>query len=122
DGRKTGEAGGPCEGQNKGQNEGEPPPGRREDLLQALIRAMAAASGQGVLFSQAVAERVGMHPTDVECVEILTRNGPATAGQLAELTGLTTGAVTPMIDRLERAGFVRRQNHPTHPPPAILPP
>jgi DNA-binding MarR family transcriptional regulator len=112
DGPRIGTPAGPGDGQYEGQNEGETPPGRREDLLQALIRAMAAASGQGVLFSQAVAEQVGMHPTDVECVEILTRNGPATAGQLAELTGLTTGAVTRMVDRLERAGFVRRENDP----------
>jgi DNA-binding MarR family transcriptional regulator len=66
-------------------------------------------SANSVMFSQAVAERAGLHPTDNECLDFLILNGPLTAGQLSQLTGLTTGAVTAMIDRLERAGFVRRE-------------
>lgn len=79
----------------------------------ALNQVMREASAQGVLFSQAVADRVGMNPTDLESLDILARNGSMTAGRLAELTGLTTGAITGLIDRLERRGYARREPHPT---------
>lgn len=60
------------------------------------------------MLSQAVAGRLGLSPTDLETMEILSA-GPVTAGRLAELTGLTTGAITGVVDRLERAGYVRRE-------------
>jgi len=50
-----------------------------------------------------------MHSTDLECLGFLVDEGRVTAGRLADLTGLTTGAATRMIDRLERAGYVRRE-------------
>src|SRR5262245_47207006 len=64
------------------------------------------------MFHQAVADRLGMNVTDHKCADILSRTGPATAGELAERTGLTTGAITGVIDRLEKAGFVRRARDP----------
>ena len=79
----------------------------------ALDRALREISAQSVLFSQAVADRIGMNPTDLESLDILARNGPMTAGRLAELTGLTTGAITGLVDRLERRGYARREPHPT---------
>ena len=51
---------------------------------------------------------LGLNPTDVRCVDLLDQHGTMTAGALAELAGLSTGAVTFLLDRLERAGFVRR--------------
>ena len=81
---------------------------RRQELEAALNAAMRDASGQGVLYSQAVAERLGMNSTDLECLDHILR-GPVTAGRLAELTGLTTGAITGVIDRLERIGLARRE-------------
>jgi DNA-binding MarR family transcriptional regulator len=66
-----------------------------------------------VLFSQAVADRVGISATDLETLDILVRSGPLTAGRLAELTGLTTGAITGLVDRLERRGYAHREPHPT---------
>ena len=65
-----------------------------------------------ILFHQAIADRLGMHVTDHKCAEILMRTGPISAGELAQLTGLTTGAITGVIDRLESAGFVRRAKDP----------
>ncbi len=62
-----------------------------------------------VLFHQAIAERLGLNATDHKALGLLAKAGPITAGQLAELTGLTTGGVTGIIDRLEAAGFVRRE-------------
>jgi DNA-binding MarR family transcriptional regulator len=65
-----------------------------------------------VIFSHAVAERAGMNSTDMECLDLLILMGPMPAGQLAELTGLTTGAITGVIDRLEKAGYARRERDP----------
>jgi DNA-binding MarR family transcriptional regulator len=66
-------------------------------------------SAQSVLISDLVAGLVGLNATDLECLDLLLLAGPATAGRLAEHTGLTSGATTAVIDRLERAGFVRRR-------------
>ena len=89
-----------------------PPPSRAE-LLGALVEELRSVSALSVLFSQAVADRAGMNPTDQEALDILRRSGPLAAGRLAELTGLTTGAVTGLVDRLERRGFARREPDPT---------
>ncbi len=84
----------------------------RTDLLNAVLLATRKLTGQGILFSQAVADRLGLAVTDAEALEQLATLGRATAGQIAELTGLTTGAATRMIDRLEQSGFVRRAVDP----------
>ena len=82
----------------------------RAKLLSDLDREFRQASGLGVVFSQAVADRVGITGSDLECLDFIgLRGGVASAGELAEATGLTTGAVTGMIDRLEKAGFARRE-------------
>jgi DNA-binding MarR family transcriptional regulator len=82
----------------------------RQELIAALNQTMRDASGTGVLYSQAVAERLGINATDLECLDHIVTKGPLTAGALAEATGLTTGAITGVIDRLERAGFARREH------------
>ena len=61
------------------------------------------------LMSQAAADRVGINPTDLNCLNILSFSGQLTAGELARATGLTTASITGVVDRLERAGFVRRE-------------
>jgi DNA-binding MarR family transcriptional regulator len=81
----------------------------RDTLIEALNVAMREASGQGVLYSQAVAQRLGVSPADMECLDLVLTRGPVTAGALAEATGLTTGAITGVIDRLERAGLACRE-------------
>lgn len=65
-----------------------------------------------MLNSQVSADAAGLGPTDVYTLNLLVSAGPLTAGQLAERTALTTGAVTRLIDRLERAGHVRRLPDP----------
>jgi len=80
----------------------------RVTKIEELMREMRLMSSFDSLFSQAVAERVGMHQTDIETMDLLNTLGPMTAGELSERTGLTSGATTRLIDRLERAGFVRR--------------
>jgi DNA-binding MarR family transcriptional regulator len=64
------------------------------------------------MFHQAVADHLGLNLTDHKCVDLLLLNGPLTAGELATMTVLTTGAITAALDRLERAGFVRREDDP----------
>ena len=62
------------------------------------------------LFNQAVADRLGLHPTDLQCLNLLSlEREPVSAGRVAELTGLTTGSATRLVDRLEKAGYVVRE-------------
>src|SRR5262249_44340821 len=84
----------------------------REEILAALFTAMRRASANGVLLSQAIAERVGLNSNDMECLDLLGQEGMVTAGRLADITGLSTGAVTGIIDRLEKAGYARRVPNP----------
>ncbi|HEY3972766.1 MAG TPA: MarR family transcriptional regulator [Candidatus Sulfotelmatobacter sp.] len=66
-----------------------------------------------VFFHEAVAAHLGMNAAEWKCLGLLERHGASTATRLAELSGFTTGAITGIVDRLERAGYVRRQAHPT---------
>jgi DNA-binding MarR family transcriptional regulator len=66
-----------------------------------------------VLHNQAVAQRVGLGGSDSQFLSLLGVHGPLTPGRLAELSGLTTGTVTGVIDRLERAGYARRERDAT---------
>lgn len=74
------------------------------DLTAEVRRSQAAT----LRFDRAVADAVGLNLTDMSCLDVLGQRGPLTAGQLAEHTGLTSGAMTTAIDRLEAAGYARR--------------
>jgi DNA-binding MarR family transcriptional regulator len=84
-------------------------PTRRDELLREFRPVGRRLSNATVMFHQAVADRLGMNLTDYKALGILADTGPITAGRLAEITGLTTGAVTGIVDRLERSGHVRRE-------------
>ena len=88
-------------------------PKARAALLQELEEAMRRSSAQGVLFGQTVANVAGISGSDLECLDFLNLEGRVTAGRLAEVTGLTTGAITGVVDRLEKAGLVRRERDET---------
>lgn len=64
-----------------------------------------------VLFQEAVASKLGLNATDYRCLEIIIRNAPLTAKALAKEVNLTTGAITGIVDRLEKAGYVERQTN-----------
>lgn len=81
----------------------------QEATLLELITQLRLMSANSVMYSQATAEKAGLHSTDMECIDHLLLHGPMTAGNLSELTGLATGTMTAVIDRLERAGYVRRE-------------
>ena len=85
---------------------------KKAAVLHELSLEMRRMSAQGVLLSSAVAEHAGISSSDLECLDYIVMAAPnaITAGQLAASTGLTTGAITGLIDRLEKAGFVRREH------------
>jgi DNA-binding MarR family transcriptional regulator len=86
--------------------------GERDEGLHELRLAGRKLSTATIMFHQAVADRLGLNLTDHKCVDLLLLNGPLTAGELARMTALTTGAITAALDRLEKAGFVKRQDDP----------
>ncbi len=83
--------------------------GRRDDgLAEEVLAALAAWQIPIVQFNGLVADRIGMGWTDLQALYVLANHGPATPTELAKRVNLTTGSASRMIDRLERAGFVRR--------------
>lgn len=74
----------------------------------ALVNAAREYSTAAVMLHAAVADLVGLSPTDLKALDLLQRLGPLTAGELALQTGLATASVTSLIDRLQRKRFVRR--------------
>ena len=79
------------------------------------VRALNAVRDYGVqltLFRNAMNEWVGLNATDMECLRLLFLKGVATPSDLARHTGLTSGATTAMLDRLEKAGLIERQPNP----------
>jgi DNA-binding MarR family transcriptional regulator len=85
----------------------------RAALMQELENAMRRVSSQGAMFAKTVADGAGISSADMDCIDFVNVEGRMTAGRLAELTGLTTGAITGVVDRLEKAGFVRRERDET---------
>src|SRR6188472_2541527 len=82
------------------------------DTIDSVVRSLRRVNLQGSFFGQTVAIRFGLSESDVEALSVLLDSGAATAGRLSELMGLTSGAVTRVIDRLEQAGYVRRVPDP----------
>ena len=84
----------------------------RAELEVAFATAMRRTGSLMQLMGQAAADRIGINNTDLNCLNILSFSGHMTAGELAKATGLTTASITGVIDRLEEAGFVRRERDP----------
>lgn len=96
----------------------EPAQGRRDERDERDEQRMAqwqpaqelrSLSAAVELFSQAVADYMGINATDLQCLNLIHDMGEPTAGELAAKTGLSSGSITGVVDRLERAGYVRRQ-------------
>jgi DNA-binding MarR family transcriptional regulator len=84
----------------------------REVVLQELLTSAREAQNASDAVDEAVGQLLGLNRTDMHCVDILEREGRLTAGELARASGLTTGAVTAVLDRLERAGYAKRVRDP----------
>lgn len=80
-----------------------------DEIVQRLARRHSTAA---VLFHHAVAEQLGLGPTDHKCLDLLQDRGPMTGSDLSTITGLTSGAITGVVARLERAGYLRREPDP----------
>lgn len=101
----------PAEAETPGATEA--PARVRAEQITQLVTEMQRSSDISTFFIHAVAAKAGINPTDLKVLSILSRRGPLSAGRIAELTGLTTGAITFMLDRLEKADYARRVRHPT---------
>ena len=80
----------------------------KRELLYEVIAAIRASQTATDAFDHAVADYVGLDRTAYRCLDILDQDGPMTAGRLAERAQLSPGAMTALLDRLERRGFARR--------------
>jgi len=87
-------------------------PGGRRRIEGEFLLAVRRAGAVMQLLGAASAERIGINVTDLNCLNILALQGHMTAGDLARVTGLTTASITGVLDRLEEAGFVRRERDP----------
>lgn len=85
---------------------------RKQELLEKIGPVGRASSAATVMFHQAMADQLGLSATEHKCADILFRSGPISAGELAQITGLTTGAITGIVDRLEAIGLARREKDP----------
>jgi DNA-binding MarR family transcriptional regulator len=84
----------------------------KSDKVAALISAFRASGNLDRAFDNRAAEALGVNLTDLHALNIVENRGGLTAGALAAEAGLTTGAVTGVVDRLERAGYARRVPDP----------
>lgn len=88
------------------------PTPKKSELIASLEKEVRRFLAGGILFNEKVAAEVGLNGTDLQCLHLLELQGSATPGDLARWSGLTTGGVTVAVDRLERAGYVKRLPNP----------
>ncbi len=85
----------------------------QHELIEEIVGRLARRHSTAVvLFHHAVAERLGLGPTDHKCLDLLRDRGAMTGSDLGAITGLTSGAITGVVARLERAGYLRREPDP----------
>ncbi|MEU9160262.1 MarR family transcriptional regulator [Streptomyces sp. NPDC048424] len=85
----------------------------RAELLARIVTESQRHYADYSLFNQAMADHVGLHPTDMQCVALLDMEPePVSTGDIARLTGLTSGSATRLVDRMVKAGVVERHADP----------
>lgn len=85
---------------------------KTKTLIPSLRRAVRLFIAGASFLSQRAADALGLHPTDMQFLNLLDLLGPMTPGALAQWSGLSSGGVTVVLDRLESAGYVRREPNP----------
>jgi DNA-binding MarR family transcriptional regulator len=85
---------------------------RKREIFDELIYEVRRSQAATDRYDQAVADAIGLNRTDMRCLDVIQREGRVPAGRLAAETGLTTGAITTVLDRLERRGYARRVRDP----------
>ncbi|HET9201993.1 MAG TPA: MarR family transcriptional regulator [Acidimicrobiia bacterium] len=81
---------------------------QRQTAIRRLVEALRSLQLASDLLDEAYADFVGINRTDLRCMDIVDQRGRVTAGELAREAGLTTGAVTAVVDRMETAGLLQR--------------
>jgi len=82
------------------------------ELIQDMVLEVRRFLAAGILFNEKVAAELGSNGTDLQLLNLLELQGSATPGDLARWSSLTTGGVTVAVDRLEKAGYVKREPNP----------
>lgn len=77
-----------------------------------LTQQMRAIGSRSILYQQSVIKRLNISGNDFISIDLLNELGPMTAGELSKKTGLSTGTITALIDRLEKIGYARREKDP----------
>jgi DNA-binding MarR family transcriptional regulator len=85
---------------------------KRDELTEALATEVRKFLAGAILYNEKVAASVGLNGTDLQFIHLLQLEVAATPGDLARWSGLTTGGVTVVLDRLERAGYIKRRPNP----------
>ena len=85
---------------------------KRAELAQAVGKEVRRFLAGAILFNLKVAEEVGINATDLQCLNVLELQGSATPTELAGWSRLTTGGITVVVDRLEKAGYIQREPNP----------
>ncbi|GAF07749.1 YcgE protein [Paenibacillus pini JCM 16418] len=81
--------------------------------MEQMYSGIRSLSTRIILYQQNIANALGVYNNDLKTVDILRETGPITAGELSRYTGLATGTITSLIDRLELSGYVKRQHDPS---------
>ncbi|SHE35303.1 transcriptional regulator, MarR family [Seinonella peptonophila] len=84
----------------------------RNQIINNLSEELRNNSTATIMFHQSIGTKLGLNPTDHKCLDVILKNQPITAGHLSDLTGLTTGAITGVLDRLEKVGYISRVKDP----------
>jgi DNA-binding MarR family transcriptional regulator len=84
----------------------------KKEWIEKVILSARQYGINNVLFRHAIGERVGLHVTDMECLGLLFHKSISTPSEIAQQTGLTSGATTAMLDRLEKSGLIERKPNP----------
>jgi MarR family transcriptional regulator, organic hydroperoxide resistance regulator len=85
---------------------------KTQELMQSLNGEVRRFIAAAILFNLKVADEVGLNGTDMQCLNLLQLQGSATPGEFARWAYLSTGGVTVVLDRLEKAGYIRREPNP----------
>jgi DNA-binding MarR family transcriptional regulator len=88
------------------------PEADKDELVRELSLAVRRMGAQSVLSSAAMARHFELHPTDLEVLDLIFIHKTVSAGDLAKATGLTSGSITALVDRLETKGYVSRRRDP----------
>jgi len=85
---------------------------KKEDLKRQVIRGAREYGFGSILFRHVIGERLGVNATDMECLGVILFKGLTTPSELAQYTGLSSGATTAMLDRLEKSELIARRPNP----------